>query len=298
MELFVFHRLLWYLEQYTLAPCKLSGFQKGRPTVDAISDLATNLEDAKPPGDTSFEVFLDVSRAFDSLPPVTIPGQLRPCGVSGRTCSFIAAFPRYRSFIVHACGVAVVRRNLNRCATGKCPEPVTSQSGYDFDCKGQFLTFRAFLFVLPFMPIVWVCGVSASPPKPKPSGHGFRNSCSRFLSGCRSSGSAFPYLRLRSSCIVVEVACHIPLHHSSWIDSVFVVTRDVTTWGRSHHLESGACGYSGGGPQCSLNSPGNGRLDQGWIAGVPASPLTYASCFLIPVSSSFSFHFTSAMFKA
>lgn len=84
----------------------MSGFQKGRSTADAISDLTSDLEGAKSVGDTVYVVFLDVSRAFDSLPHDVILGQLRSCGVSGRIYSFIEAFLQNRSFVVRSCGVS------------------------------------------------------------------------------------------------------------------------------------------------------------------------------------------------
>lgn len=86
-------------------PPELSGFRKERCTAHAISDLATDLEVAKPKGDTAYVVFLDVCRAYDSLPHDTILHQLQSLGVVGRLYIFIAAFLADSSFVVRSCGI-------------------------------------------------------------------------------------------------------------------------------------------------------------------------------------------------
>lgn len=53
-------------------------------TGDTISDLAIDLEGAKSAGDTAYVVFLDVTRAPDSLPHVSILRQIRAYGITGR----------------------------------------------------------------------------------------------------------------------------------------------------------------------------------------------------------------------
>lgn len=114
MERIVHRRLTWLLEHHEIMPPELSGFRKGRATADAICDLTTDLEIAKSAGDTVYVVFLDVSRAFDSLPHSTILAQLQAYGVIGRIYTFIEGFLRDRSFVVQACGITSGPRKVTQ----------------------------------------------------------------------------------------------------------------------------------------------------------------------------------------
>lgn len=81
-----------------------------------MSDLATDLETAKTARDSTYVVFLDVCRAYDSLPYNTILGQLQALGISRRIFNFIEDYLRDRSFVVEICGITDTWRKVTQGA--------------------------------------------------------------------------------------------------------------------------------------------------------------------------------------
>lgn len=76
MKHLIIWRLMWLLEHNQVFPCEMPGFQKGRGTAPAITDLATYPESTETAGDTAYFVFLDVCRLYGSLPHINILKQL------------------------------------------------------------------------------------------------------------------------------------------------------------------------------------------------------------------------------
>lgn len=92
LERMVLRRLTWLLDRMKAFPPELAGFRAKRCTGDAIGDIASTLEEAKATGKMVHCVFLDISRAFDTLPHFTIIHRLKQLGIGGRILSFIKAF--------------------------------------------------------------------------------------------------------------------------------------------------------------------------------------------------------------
>lgn len=91
-------------------PDELSGICKRRGTADALGSLCSALEDANFNQKTMCIVFLDVSRAFDTLLHTTILNQLRLNVVHARIFAFIEYFLKDRFWSVTVCGVASTPR--------------------------------------------------------------------------------------------------------------------------------------------------------------------------------------------
>lgn len=114
LERMVLGRLTWLLNQTNAFPPEMAGFRAKRCTADVIGDLASTLEEAKATKKMVHCVFLDISRAFDSLPHLTIIQRLQQLGIGGRILSFIRAFLVGRSIRVKVPGAVSTPRLVDR----------------------------------------------------------------------------------------------------------------------------------------------------------------------------------------
>lgn len=114
MERLVLARLTWLFESKGALPNQLCGFRRGRCTFDAIADLASTLEEARATHQTVYCVFLDICKAFDSLPHHTILHQLARYGIAGRTYNYISAFLNGRTLAVRILGCLSTCRSVTQ----------------------------------------------------------------------------------------------------------------------------------------------------------------------------------------
>ena len=121
----VLRRLTWLLDRIKAFPPELAGFRAKRCTADAIGDIASTLEEAKATGQMVHCVFLDISRAFDTLPHFTNIHRLKQLGIGGRILSFVKAFLSGRTMRVKLPGAVSTSRPADRgVPQGQGVEPV------------------------------------------------------------------------------------------------------------------------------------------------------------------------------
>lgn len=72
MEKMINERLMYWIETQHVLPGNISGFRRGRCTMDSIIDLVTFVEHEKSKGNIAVAIFLDVMRAYDTASHVHI----------------------------------------------------------------------------------------------------------------------------------------------------------------------------------------------------------------------------------
>lgn len=78
--------LQWYLEEFDLLSREVSGVRLDRGGANCIAQLASVLEDSRHRGQTATAVFLNIERAFDSVPQDVFFSFLSRLGITENMC--------------------------------------------------------------------------------------------------------------------------------------------------------------------------------------------------------------------
>lgn len=92
MEKMILFRMEWYLEQNGHYPNIMSGFRRGRNSIDSVIDLVTSVEQSKSEGRICAAVFLDIKSAFDSITHNAIFESLEELGLGGHIYRWLTSY--------------------------------------------------------------------------------------------------------------------------------------------------------------------------------------------------------------
>lgn len=92
MERMILGRLEWFLEERNIYPESMSGFRRGRNSVDGVIDLVSSVEQAKKEKRITSAVFFDVKGAFDNVMHEAIHAAVRDIGIKGRLLAWILSY--------------------------------------------------------------------------------------------------------------------------------------------------------------------------------------------------------------
>lgn len=92
LEKVVHHRLTKFLDKNNVLYSGQYGFRKHRSTNDAILDLTGNVVDALDKGMFTIGVFLDMSKAFDSIEHDTLFKKIEHYGIRGTTLQWLKSY--------------------------------------------------------------------------------------------------------------------------------------------------------------------------------------------------------------
>nr|XP_037276287.1 uncharacterized protein LOC119169278 [Rhipicephalus microplus] len=90
-------RLVWLLMNKNACPQQMSGFRKGRSSIDNVTNLINCVKLNKATGNITISVFLDVKGVFDKEVHESILHALRSLGVGGRMYRWILNYLRDRT---------------------------------------------------------------------------------------------------------------------------------------------------------------------------------------------------------
>lgn len=97
MEKMVHSRLTWDLTNRGIYPPSMSGFRKGRSSIDNVIALANCVRRSKAERSLIIAVFLDVKGAFDNVTHEAIHSALRSIGIAGRMYNWLSDYLRDRT---------------------------------------------------------------------------------------------------------------------------------------------------------------------------------------------------------
>lgn len=92
MEKMVLHRLDWDLTTRNAYPPQVSGFRKGRSSIDNALALANSIKQAKTQRNITIAVFLDIKSAYDCVYHEAIRSAMKSSGLGGRMYAWISDY--------------------------------------------------------------------------------------------------------------------------------------------------------------------------------------------------------------
>ena len=105
MEKVIYKRLLNYLDKNKLIHDHQFGFRKGRSTVQAIHTIVENVINNIEAGDLTLSIFLDLSKAFDTVDHGLLLRKLEACGIRGVTLDWFNSYLTNRTQFTEVNGV-------------------------------------------------------------------------------------------------------------------------------------------------------------------------------------------------
>jgi hypothetical protein len=90
-------RLVNYLEENNLLPISQYGFRKGLGTEDALANLTKDIYDNLDNHNKTIGIFLDLSKAFDSIPHPKLLNCIKSFGITGSSYSIFKSYLEGRS---------------------------------------------------------------------------------------------------------------------------------------------------------------------------------------------------------
>lgn len=97
LERLINRRLTKYLERYNLLSPQQFGFRKNKSTCDAVQDVTSNVVLHLNQNKKALTVFLDLAKAFDTVPITTLLLKLESVGVRGATLDLFRSYLSDRS---------------------------------------------------------------------------------------------------------------------------------------------------------------------------------------------------------
>lgn len=107
-------RLLWFLESKHLLPPSMLGFRGHLSAQDAVLDLTTHLKWSRSNRRHTAAVFLDLTKAFDSVDVPTVLDILKGMGLRGNVQRFLKNYLLGRSIAVKLKGTISAERQLGK----------------------------------------------------------------------------------------------------------------------------------------------------------------------------------------
>lgn len=99
LERIITRRISWHLEKENrLLPGQV-GFRPNKSTTDAILMLDHYVKNSWRESNAAYGIFLDLKKAFDSVPPSKILQELAKCGIHGNLLKWLGNFLTDRSFV-------------------------------------------------------------------------------------------------------------------------------------------------------------------------------------------------------
>jgi hypothetical protein len=123
LEKLVNFRLVKFFDKYHIMYEGQYGFRKHRSTVDAILDVTGNIVDGFNKGMYTIGVFLDMTKAFDSIKHETLFKKLERYGIRGMALKWLKSYLNDRSIKV------LFRNTLSKSYSVKCGAPQGSVLG-------------------------------------------------------------------------------------------------------------------------------------------------------------------------
>lgn len=114
MEKMASKRLSWWLEDRRALPTCMTGFRTGLSAQDSVLDLISHIEHQSAFGLSTLAIFLDVSKAYDSVLQSSILNSLQVIGVQGYLLRFIHSFLSDRKFRVRLGSTMSSERAVSR----------------------------------------------------------------------------------------------------------------------------------------------------------------------------------------
>ena len=111
-EKIVFKRLYSFLEAHSILYHRQYGFRPNHSTIDAILDFAQNIYKSLEKNEVSIGVFLDLSKAFDTIDHNILLSKLNWYGIRGRALDWFRSYLSGRKQFVHFGGTNSVEQTV------------------------------------------------------------------------------------------------------------------------------------------------------------------------------------------
>ena len=102
-----------YMESHNLSFKNQNGFRKGKSTIKAVNEVVNHLYDYRNKGEHSIAVFLDLSKACNSINHYILFKMLDKLGITGECKIWITEYLRDRKQFVKNCGIESDLKTIN-----------------------------------------------------------------------------------------------------------------------------------------------------------------------------------------